>query len=156
MWRLSAKAQHAKHFIIKSDPLFAKDVCKLSRHNLGLLIRLVSGHNSLNAHRAKVDKQIDVSCRLCGVAEETFWHLINCRELTQERNSILVSSFQGTPEWNMFEIMEFARCDKVRGLFRPGTVQQVTQGSDTSSDSDDLEVGEEDGVDDPMNGTLSQ
>ena len=139
-------AIHAKHFLPRSESIKARSIYTLQRYELGLLIRLVTGHLSLNAHRHRVNNDVFEQCRLCGQDEETFWHLLHCQELRQEQANILLTSFQARGQWDIRELFQFYRTPRVRALFAP---TQWTLGSDvpeedTSSQGEVLDTQEED------------
>ena len=73
---------------------------KLSKQNLHLITRLLTGHNTLNGHLHKLGLHPDGLCRFCNLEMETSEHiLMDCIALAPKRYSYL-----GKPSFNLEQI----------------------------------------------------
>ena len=73
---------------------------KLSKQNLHLITRLLTGHNTLNGHLHKLGLHPDGLCRFCNLEMETSKHiLMDCIALAPKRYSYL-----GKPSFNQEKI----------------------------------------------------
>ena len=48
----------------------------LNRNDLGLRVKMLTGHKRLNRHESKVDKSVSPTCRLCEEEKETAYYTI--------------------------------------------------------------------------------
>ena len=128
-------ARHAKHFIKQPNVPLGKEIMSLSRLNLARFIRFISGHNRLNEHRSRVDKNLVSTCRFCAGPPETVIHFItNCPELVAERQTALIHDFQATGHWTVSELLEFSRLPRLNDFF---SLFNVSSSSPTDTDSSD-------------------
>ena len=66
-----------------------KKLMEMSRHDVGRLVRLVSGHNTLNYHMSLMTPGSSDRCRFCRESRETFYHFIKeCPRLREHRAKI--------------------------------------------------------------------
>ena len=58
----------------------------LNRNDLGLRVKMLTGHKRLNRHESKVDKSVSPTCRLCEEEKETAYYTIwECPRLLYKR-----------------------------------------------------------------------
>merc|ERR1711884_622871 len=62
-WEHSDTCRQTKIFFPKPNPKFSRDLMRLSRTDLGLCIRHLTGHSFLKYHQSKVDDTTDPKCR---------------------------------------------------------------------------------------------
>ncbi len=116
--------RNSKFWLAESDPKsICKELLKHKRSDASLVIALLSGHNTTKEHlkRSKnMDEGESMICRLCGQNDETNEHLLECKELRNER----VLSF-GTSDkeqiqkhWKINNIVEFCNMEKVKSIIR--------------------------------------
>ena len=103
---------------------------QLDRKQLGRFLRLVTGHNSLQVHCHRINRDEPVTCRLCGEEQETFPHLLNtCSSLVDVRLEIFGDQSWSPPEgWSLEKLLEFSYHDLIKPLFtrRPtGSLDQA-------------------------------
>ena len=146
-WREYPGAPQSRYFYSGQDKTKAKEICRLSRFNLGRLIRLVSGHNGFNAHRHNVDNDIDDTCRLCRLGSESFLHFITvCPSLSLDRVRIFQKSFLAPTTWDVDEILEFSRLPQIsffmdrHGFYTNHDVDDPEVAIDDDASADDISV----------------
>ena len=104
-----------------------------NRNTLGILVQFLTGHNKLQRHKNLQEKISDpFSCRLCGSAEETSFHVIaECPALQRERMEIFKtwSNMSETPEWTIGQVEKFLNKTVV------GQMLEGTYGRDLSGES---------------------
>jgi len=86
-WDAYELAQQTKQFHTEPDKVLGKSILKLTRHELGRYVRVVTGHNNLKYHYGLMNKKEDKTCRFCKYKKETFHHLITIEvcDLTTEQ-----------------------------------------------------------------------
>lgn len=96
---------------------------RLSRHNLGLMIQTISGHNRLNYHESKINPQEDATCRLCQWEAESSWHLVGeCPALWRSRLDIFnLDILDEPPEWTVIQLLKFIQKTKLHMLLNGGS-----------------------------------
>ena len=78
--------RQSKLWFAEVDRNKSKQLLKLSRHELGQAIQVLTGHAHLRYHDHKVDKKVSPICRLCGEEDETASHLVTeCDALNRGR-----------------------------------------------------------------------
>ena len=100
----------SKQFLPGPDSNKSKYLLKLSRAELGRILRLISGHNGLFYFKHKIDPEISPSCRFCREDDETFYHLAtNCpsfhltqREVFKDKYPIM------SGDWNVRDVLRFS------------------------------------------------
>ena len=109
-WNSSSLAKHTKTFYKKPDANKAKYVYKLSRLELGRVVRLVTGHNNLNFFQAKLGYSDTGTCRFCNDGEETITHLMGpCVRFIQTRADIFRGIVPGDDmRWSVRELLRFS------------------------------------------------
>ena len=85
-WLNSDHCRQSKIFFPEPNPKLSRELLRLSRKDLGLCIRHLTGHSFLKYHRSKVDPAVDPQCRLCQEANEESAHIIlECPAFQEER-----------------------------------------------------------------------
>ena len=88
-WEALTTCRQTKIFFPQPDKKISKDLVKLSRLDLGLCIRHLTGHSFLRYHRSKVDQAIDPHCRFCSASKEESAHIIlDCPAFQEQRLQI--------------------------------------------------------------------
>jgi hypothetical protein len=66
-------------FIVRPSKERAEDLLKLGRHQLKMVVAILTGHAPVKGHLRNVGLfDGDPSCRLCGMETETVQHIICC------------------------------------------------------------------------------
>ena len=87
-----------------------KDLLKLNRNNLGMMVQVITGHNSLQRHLGLCYSDEEPTCRQCCEEEETSWHLIaECPAWSRTRNDILGNFSLGSPPKSTSKVLRFLR-----------------------------------------------
>ena len=85
-WLSSGHCRQTKLFFPEPNPKLSRELLRLSRKDLGLCIRHLTGHSFLKYHRSKVNPAVDPQCRLCQEAKEESAHIIlDCPAFQEER-----------------------------------------------------------------------
>lgn len=124
-WRSSRECRQTKIWFPTTNRKESKNLSKLNRSDLGILVQMITGHNRLNRHEALVNQEGDPSCRLCLEEEETAWHLIGeCPALWFNREQAFGSKFLDlNPEWNTFQMLRFAKWTNLKQLNNREAIQ---------------------------------
>lgn len=127
-WLHNNEAKHAKHFYRSYDPTKTKYVIKLTRARLGLFIRIVTGHNSLQAHTGKFIEAIFTRCRFCREVKETFVHFVSdCPNLRTLREEFFLDNLPTADSpWSVDKLLAFASSPSILPLLKPewGTLEE--------------------------------
>ena len=85
----------------------------LSRLQLGRLVRIVSGHNALKYYNHVLDETLSPTCRLCGMADETFHHLAtDCPGTLRDRQEVFGDKdILHNMDWKVDELLDFSYRD---------------------------------------------
>lgn len=90
LWKNSSGMIHSKSLIKAFDKRFSNRILALSRNNLRILTRALTGHCRLNKHMFKLGLSDTQLCRLCEEADESPFHLLGeCGALMQKRSLLL-------------------------------------------------------------------
>ena len=91
-WAGRIKSSNLETFLPTLNPILSKELIKLSRQDLSIMVQHLSGHDFLLHHQKHMVKTEDrkfftnSKCRLCNMEEETLEHLLyNCDALVKER-----------------------------------------------------------------------
>ena len=142
-WRDSPGMSHTKQFC--SGPLQnkARFVYKLARLELGRFVRIITGHNNLNAFQTRIGLWGSAECRFCEGPVESLLHLIHdCPRFWSQRADI----FQGRSptddmKWSVRELLEFS--------YTPA-IDRAFEGTWAHGDPADADIP---GLSDPNSGT---
>ena len=109
-WNEYDGARMSKQFIPGPDSNKAKYLLKLSRAELGRILRLLSGHNGLFYFKHKVDNEICPTCRFCGEEDETFYHLATkCPCFSTTQRDIFLDKYPIiNTDWNVRDVLRFS------------------------------------------------
>ena len=88
----------------------------LGSKELQFLSQIITGHGLFRRHIGKWLDISDISCSLCGEADEDPWHLWEyCPSLSSERGSVLLQIKQGLP-WYL-GLMKFFRLKQIKEIY---------------------------------------
>ena len=108
-WQNAPHYKHSKHFYSGPDKNRAKKILNILRSHLTRLISIITGFNCLSYIKFKANPTINPLCRLCGEANETFWHFItDCLRLHSYRNEIFLDQTPHQNNWKLKQIMQFS------------------------------------------------
>jgi hypothetical protein len=89
-WQKSIDYRQTKIFFPLPDASVSKNLLRLSRKDLGLIIRHGTGHSNLNYHQSKQQPGLSPLCHLCGEkAEESHHIILSCPALCRTRREWL-------------------------------------------------------------------
>ena len=101
------------------NPKISEGLFLLSRADLGLMVELLSGHNHLGYHKAKVDGDLDPTCRFCKWDLESTFHVVGqCPCLMDWRLQSFKRRFleESNPTWELKQFINFVRLAKLKEL----------------------------------------
>ena len=103
--------KHTKYFYPSPDKLKHKEVARLARTQLILLIQIATGQNKLNYLTHKTNPLVTDLCRFCEEEEETFIHpLSECPVFITDRLNIFNEwAFKDIAVWKPQQILKFAK-----------------------------------------------
>ena len=119
----------SKFWLHDPDPeTIGREMLKLTRKNASLVVRIISGHNTMKEHQKRTSKNeedVDMACRLCMDFDETNEHLLECEELKNERLLAFgtTDKRQIKRDWNVRNMAQFCRDYKVRMLLTNADMQ---------------------------------
>ena len=118
------------------DKFRAKEVCSLSRLQLGRFIRIITGHNALRYYNHVLDPSLSPVCRLCSNADETFHHLATeCSGTTRERRDFFGAvDILHNMDWDVRDVLDFSYSERINQLLDPNDVHEIRL-TDTESEA---------------------
>ena len=75
-WTQSTDCRQTKQWFPVTNNTVSKKLMRTTRHQLGHIVQLVTGHNFLRYHQNVINNDIDPLCRMCCEADETSFHLV--------------------------------------------------------------------------------
>ncbi len=91
-----------------------KKVTKMNSEELQFLSQIITGHGLFRRHLRHWNEIEDISCSLCGEADEDSWHLWEyCPSLNSERDTATFLIKNGIPWYNA--LIHFFRSEKIKG-----------------------------------------
>ena len=129
-WDNEPGAEHTKQLISGPNKRCTKHLLKLPKHDVNLLIRLITNHTSFLSHKKTIDKTIDDKCRLCLQHAETFVHLVqDCPALRSLRTTIFLDKTPSRDvKWTYSKMRLFARSQPIRDLLRGYSDEDIANG----------------------------
>jgi ribonuclease HI len=123
-WLGTEKYRQTKHWYPepKRPAYFLEETINLDRTTLGLYIQFTTGHNFMLRHQHIIDQMTDPSCRLCGMAPESSWHIFaECIGTQGPRMEVWgkLKFDQPIVKWRPSEIVKFIKSPIVRWLMDP-------------------------------------
>ena len=123
-WQLQpTKYKHTRIFFPRMEPKYSKQILKLSRHDLKLLVEIITGHNNLKTFSTKIQPLTNTLCSLCNSMPETVIHLMTeCPQLSNERLDLKLARFNpslSTDEalaWSLPLTQEFCKLPQTQTL----------------------------------------
>ncbi len=122
-WKKQKDCRQTRLFFLHPDKSKSKEIMTHSRHDLGLLLRTITGHSYCNRHHSVVNPAVDPTCRKCGEEEETDIHLITeCEALWQIREDVFRARFIPNMTnlrtlWTPGKLMKFMNHEAVRHIW---------------------------------------
>jgi ribonuclease HI len=114
-WKSQKEFRQTRLFFPEPNMATSKNILLLSRQEIGMLIRNITGHSYLNYHQSLIQRGlIDPVCGLCGTAREESHHLIrSCAALAIERLKCLwqIEIMQDT--WFISSLLQFLQTPKM-------------------------------------------
>ena len=113
-WIGYKEGRMSKLFLKGVDRSRSKAAMKYGRAKLGNLIRILTGHNSLNYFTSKKEPEMDPMCRFCMEEDETFWHLATeCPVFWREQMEHFNVQDLKQGIWKVDEILQFSEVTKI-------------------------------------------
>ena len=139
-WNDYPHGRQTKQFLPGLQPSFAKKLLKLTRHEVGRLVRLVTGHNNLNYHMSLMNPGANNMCRFCNTDRETFYHFVSsCPSLLSHRvNTFLQYEGPNPEEWDPGDLLAFSRFDVIRDAIDYYDWADWSSREDDPMDSEDI------------------
>ena len=108
-WANTQGHRQTKLFIHTPDPNKNRGIIRLSRGDLTIFTRAITGHNFLGKHQNYIDPDISKVCRFCQENEETFFHfLTSCPSLRQLRENIFLDKpYPHNNTWSIHKLKLF-------------------------------------------------
>jgi len=135
-WQVRTDCRQTKHWFQAIDKCKALDIMKnSSRRLLSGLVQLLTGHNFLRRHEAKVNNSQDTQaalCRFCDWGEkETTEHIIGrCPVFVLQRLEHFDSIIMEPPfTWQLSHLLSYLRSTKLEHLFVPGLQEPEDDGT---------------------------
>ena len=75
-WDDETTCIHTWSMLPKVNNQLFKELCNESRHNARNYLKLLTGHCLFRKHRVTMGEEIDPTCRYCGKADETPYHIV--------------------------------------------------------------------------------
>ena len=75
-WTQSTECRQTKQWFPVTNSSLSKKLMRTSRHQLGQIVQLVTGHNFLRYHQNLINNDINPLCRMCCEADETSYHIV--------------------------------------------------------------------------------
>jgi ribonuclease HI len=118
-WQKSSDCRQTKIWFDKPNPRKSKEVMKLRRSEISVMVRMVTGHNHLRRQNNLLGLTESKLCRLCGESEETSSHIItDCDALWSERADHFQEFFlcPDNPKWEVKQLISFLKVPRVAYL----------------------------------------
>ena len=119
----NSRFKHTKIFFPRMEPKYSKQILKLSRPDLKLLIEIITGHNNLRTFSTKIQTLPDTSCRFCHSQPETVLHLMTvCTHFSIERHQLKLNIFnpehstQHSLTWSIPLTLKFFKQSKLHDV----------------------------------------
>ena len=75
-WAQGIDCRQTKQWFPVTNNSLSKNLMRTSRHQLGQIVQLVTGHNFLRYQQNVINSDINPLCRLCGEANEDAFHIV--------------------------------------------------------------------------------
>ena len=75
-WIQSSECRQTKQWFPVTNNSLSKKLMRTSRHQLGQIVQLVTGHNFLRYHQNLINNDINPLCRMCCEEDETSYHIV--------------------------------------------------------------------------------
>ena len=121
-WKQGKDARQTRIFFPEINLKQSKELRKLSRDNLSMAIRAITGHDFRRRHESIVQGFNLGNCRLCQQGEESADHLVNkCPTLIWKRMESFASPLgsQVTPHWQPKQLVAFLSDPSISELELP-------------------------------------
>jgi ribonuclease HI len=124
-WFQQTKCRQTKLFYPEIDLKKSQELIQLPRDQLSRIIRITTGHNFMNRHKAIIDNSLTNKCRLCQQNKEDSEHIVaECEPLWRIRLEAFNHPFLDSPiPWEAAQLNKFLKNRNVMNLededFRP-------------------------------------
>ena len=118
-WENLEMCEQTKIWLPHPNQIISRLALTLTRPELGLFVQMITGHNFLNKHEAKINLEVDPTCRFCGEERETSFHIIGtCPSFWRVRRECFETHELDSlsPEWQFFQFLKFLRLSKMKEL----------------------------------------
>ena len=136
-WIVYPQAEHTKLFYNGPCHNKARYVYKLARLELGRFVRIVTGHNNLNAFQTRIRLHNDPACRLCSLSPETFWHLVRqCPRLRLLQEDLFADDPPDSRgKWSVRKLLAFSYNPTINSALEGNGHDDTRRAGDLSVDS---------------------
>ena len=143
-WENIIDHKNTKFFYGGPNKKKAKGILSMSRGNLSLFIKAITGHNFLSKHQNRIGQPIAPECRLCEEEPEMFIHLLTkCPRLAQARQDIFLDNIPNThSDWKMGKLKKIILTTVVHDMltekdnYTEQQIMHITHTYSSSADSD--------------------
>ena len=143
-WVAYPEARMSRMFFPSQHKGRAKEICCLSRYQVGRLMRVTTGHNQLMYFQFVVDPLKNPTCRFCGLENETFYHWVqDCPAFQAARQWFFADQPSIGDCWDLQQLLAFAAEPRVvralAGRPLPGFLDPVVSDQESVSQSQDID-----------------
>jgi hypothetical protein len=121
-WTDRPDCRQTKLWLPEPNRKLSRDILRLDRKTLSIIVQLITGHNYMNYHQAKTDPSVDPECRFCLEDDESSQHIVaECPALSYARITHLGSTFLElkTLDWSVKQVISFLRESHIDRLLDP-------------------------------------
>ena len=115
-WESAREYRQTRFWFPSISPGVSRELVKVSRPELGSLVKFITGFNSLAYHQFNQNKTYSDRCRLCLTEREEAIHLaVDCPVLTPARLASF-GPFGPSTNWRLSELRSFVNAHTVQFL----------------------------------------
>ena len=121
-----SKYKHTRIFFPRMEPKYSKQILKLSRPDLNLLVEIITGHNNLKTFSTKIKPLANTLCNFCNSKPETVLHLMTeCPRFSTNRLELKLNCFDPslstttTLSWSIPLTLEFFKNPTLKDILNP-------------------------------------
>ena len=117
-WIGDYRFKHSKLYMNGPNKAKSKGILKLNTITLTEVVAGITGHNNLAYFQAKLNPNIDPTCRLCNEGKETMYHLMTeCKALSIQQLEILQNKYPThDASWSIKQMVKFMHLPQVHNL----------------------------------------
>ena len=124
------KYKHTRIFFPRMEPKYSKQILKLNRSDLKLLVEIITGHTNLKTFSTKMKPQPNTLCTFCKLEPETILHLLSdCTHFKETRKSLKIHRFlpqsyaNHNLTWSIPLLLEFFKTPELLNIISPQKVK---------------------------------